>query len=129
MTSLVDTLPLSETHQPADRQEMIDVVRSCYESETPIYPIGGGTSLDFGLPAKSEGIGLSLAGMKNIIDYPARDMTITVEAGATMQQLAETLAKENQQLPIDVPQVQQVRPLKAVVLNRECGQVLEQSKN
>jgi FAD/FMN-containing dehydrogenase len=35
----------------------------------------------FGLPAKAPGKGLSLAKLNAIVDYPARDMTITVEAG------------------------------------------------
>ena len=39
-----------------------------------------------------------------MIDYPARDMTITVEAGIRMAALAETLTRERQRLPIDVPQ-------------------------
>ena len=55
-----------------------------YASGTPVYPIGGGTSLDFGLTAAQPGIGLSLAGLDRVVDYPARDMTITVEAGITM---------------------------------------------
>ena len=73
----------------------------------PIYPIGGGTSLDFGLPANDPGIGLSLQGLKRIVDYPAHDMTITLEAGITLDVLAATLAKENQQLPIDLPNAHQ----------------------
>jgi glycolate oxidase FAD binding subunit len=38
-----------------------------------------------------------------VIDYPARDMTITVQAGITVGQLQQLLAKENQRLPVDVP--------------------------
>src|SRR5262249_46542958 len=46
---------------------------------------------------------LSTAELNQVIDYPARDLTITVQAGITMQKLQETLATENQWLPIDVP--------------------------
>src|SRR6478736_5589529 len=35
--------------------------------------------------------------------YPARDMTITVQAGVTIAQLQDTLKAEGQQLPVDVP--------------------------
>ncbi len=42
--------------------------------------------------------------LAKIIDFPARDMTITVEAGITLAQLRDILAKENLRLPIDVPQ-------------------------
>jgi glycolate oxidase FAD binding subunit len=103
VTAATDILPISDTVQPADQQELMAVVKSCYDSQTAIYPIGGGTSLDFGLPPRQQGIGLSLAAMNRVVDFPARDMTVTVEAGITMQALAETLAAEKQRLPIDVP--------------------------
>jgi glycolate oxidase FAD binding subunit len=103
MTTATGQFPITETFEPADQQELIGVVKECYESNTAIYPVGGGTSLEFGLPAKRNGIGLSLAKLNRIVDYPARDMTITVEAGVTMKTLAETLATERQRLPIDVP--------------------------
>jgi len=98
-----EPLPITEVVESADQQELAAVVRGCFESETALYPIGGATSLDFGLPPKLAGIGLSLAKLDRIIDYPARDMTITVEAGVRMRALAAALAAENQRLPIDVP--------------------------
>ena len=75
-------------------------------TELPLYPVGGGTSLDFGLPAKAEGTGVSLAKLNRVVDYPARDMTVTVEAGVTMKELADLLAKERQRLPVDVPEAE-----------------------
>lgn len=96
-------LPLTSTAAPDDIAGVVEHIRTCFATETPVYPIGGGTSLDQGVPAKSPGLGLSLTNLKRVIDYPARDMTVTVEAGLTMQALADLLAKENQQLPIDVP--------------------------
>ena len=98
-----EALPISKTLAPATQDELRDQVRSCFEAGTAMYPIGGGTSLGFGLPAKEKGVGLSLAGLNRVVDFPARDMTITVEAGITMKALAETLATEKQQLPVDVP--------------------------
>ncbi len=103
MTTATGQLPITETFEPADQQGLIGVVKDCYESNTAIYPLGGGTSLEFGLPARREGVGLSLAKLNRVVDYPARDMTITVEAGVTMKALAETLAGERQRLPIEVP--------------------------
>jgi glycolate oxidase FAD binding subunit len=99
-----DLLPIKETLAPANQAELASLVHDAFETGTPLYPIGGGTSLDFGLPAKAEGAGLSLAKLSRIVDYPARDMTVTVEAGVTMQKLADLLATERQRLPIDVPQ-------------------------
>ena len=99
-----DALPLSDTVVVADQEQLAASVTEAYATDTAIFPIGGGTSLDFGLPAQRPGIGLSLGQLANIVDYPARDMTVTVEAGITMASLAETLITEGQWLPIDVPQ-------------------------
>src|SRR3569623_1953396 len=96
-----DNLPLTETMTPAEQAEAAALVRQAYEDGTPLYPLGGGTALDFGLPAKLPGVGLSLAGLHRVIDYPSRDMTITVEAGIRMAYLAATLARERQRLPVD----------------------------
>ncbi len=103
MPAIAETLPLSDTVTPADQAELVETVRESFVDGTPIYPLGGKTSLNFGLPPKIIGHGVSMQGLKRVIDYPARDMTITVEAGITIDSLATTLAKENQRLPIDLP--------------------------
>ncbi len=103
MTAVADVLPLSETHAPADQAALVAIVADAHAAGTPVYPIGGGTSLDYGLPPSRPGIGVSLSKLNRVIDYPARDMTITVEPGITIDSLAATLASERQMLPIDVP--------------------------
>ena len=100
-------LPTTTNFEPTSAKEVADRVREACASQTAIYPIGGGTSLDFGLVPRRAGIGIGLKGLNRVIDYPARDMTITVEAGITMQQLAGTLAAERQWLPVDAPQPEQ----------------------
>jgi glycolate oxidase FAD binding subunit len=99
----MDTLPIRKTLSPAEPGELASHLRDAFDGNTPIYPIGGSTSLEFGLPAKAPGNALSLTKLNRVIDYPARDMTVTVEAGLTMQSLADLLATERQRLPIDVP--------------------------
>jgi glycolate oxidase FAD binding subunit len=97
-------LPLTVTIEPTEQAEVAATLRQAFADETPVYPLGGRTALGFGLTAKRPGLGLSTTGLKRIIDYPARDMTITVEAGTTIAELAQVLAAENQYLPLDVAQ-------------------------
>jgi glycolate oxidase FAD binding subunit len=59
--------------------------------------------LDFGQPPKKKGRGIALEKLGAVIDYPARDMTITVQAGIRVAELRRLLAQENQRLPVDVP--------------------------
>jgi len=104
VAAAVQTLPTKTTLQPGDQAELAAIVREAYVAETPLYIVGGGTSLDYGLPARDPGTALSTVSLNRVVDYPARDLTVTVEAGLTIRALAELLAKERQRLPIDVPQ-------------------------
>src|SRR5437588_1408519 len=110
-------LPVKKTLEPATQEELHRSLCEAYETVTPLYPIGGGTSFDYGLPAKASGNALSLQKLNRVIDYPARDMTVTVEAGVTMKALADLLATERQRLPIDVPQAQRATIGGVIVTN------------
>lgn len=94
----------SPTTAVTSTSDVVSAVQQARAQNSPLQPIGGGTSLNFGLQSNAPVQQLSLAQLNRIVDYPARDMTITVEAGITMQHLSETLAKEGQRLPVDVPQ-------------------------
>lgn len=117
MSTATTSLPLDDTQTPPDQESLTACLREALDSGTPVYPLGGETSLEQGLPATQSGLGLSLRGLNRVIDYPARDMTITVEAGITMSALAETLAAEGQWLPIEVPQPDQATLGGAVATN------------
>ena len=97
-------LPLTETIAPAQQADVAVVVRDAAAKGAAVYPIGGGTMLDYGAMPHRPGIGLSLAKLNRIVDYPAADLTITVEAGITISELNKCLAAQGQRLPIDVPQ-------------------------
>jgi glycolate oxidase FAD binding subunit len=97
-------LPLTETITPADEAAVAEVVRDAYQAGTPVYPIGGATGLDYGVRPSRPGVGISLAKLGRVIDYPADDMTITVQAGITVAELANCLSVKRQRLPVDVPQ-------------------------
>ena len=99
----LELLPLTETRVAVDRDEVASTIRDANAHHFAVYPLGGETSLDFGLRARQPGVGLSLRGLGQVIDYPARDMTVTVNAGITMRALAETLSEEHQWLPVDAP--------------------------
>ena len=104
MTKATDSLPLTETVTPADQAAVAEVVETAYQAGTPVYPIGGGTSLGYGVRPTVPGLGLSLAGMTELIDYPSRDLTITARAGITIETLSARLATQRQRLPVDIPQ-------------------------
>lgn len=88
---------------PATPEEVGEIVRRARAENQAIYPVGGGTRLDLGYAPVQPGWAVDVTGLSRIIDYPARDMTITVQTGIRVADLQATLAGENQRLPIDVP--------------------------
>jgi glycolate oxidase FAD binding subunit len=95
--------PIIETILARDESDVAAAVRKAWENKQAIYPQGGGTSLDYGLPRRQPGIALSLATMNRVIEHAADDLTITVEAGITLHELNRHLAAKRQWLPIDPP--------------------------
>jgi glycolate oxidase FAD binding subunit len=91
-----------ETIAPADQAELLAAVREAVAERSAIYPLGGGTASGYGLVTKTAGRRPATTGLNRVIDYPARDMTVTVEAGITIAELAGVLAAENQMLPVDI---------------------------
>ena len=87
--------------RPGSVVELGDLVRQ--SAGAALYPFGGRTHLGLGNPPTKPGIAVDLRGIKSVVDFPARDMTITVETGIPMAELRTLLATENLRLPIDVP--------------------------
>ena len=112
-----ETLPLTETITPADAAAVAAVVRDARRDGTPVYPIGGGTGLDYGVCPSVPGVGLSSKNLDQVIDHAADDMTITVEAGVTIAELARRLADKRQRLPVDVPQPHHAAEVRSGVAN------------
>lgn len=103
MATLTQDVSATDTVTPADAAGVAEIVRAAYEAAESIFPRGGATALDFANMPSAPGQTLNLTGLSKIVDYTPRDMTILVEAGVRMTDLAATLAAEKQHLPIDVP--------------------------
>ncbi|HEV8001348.1 MAG TPA: FAD-binding oxidoreductase [Planctomycetaceae bacterium] len=69
-----------------------------------LMPLGGGTALSFGGALSRSAAAIDLTRLDRVVDFPARDMTLTVESGIRLSRLAEILAAEGQRLPIDIAQ-------------------------
>ena len=84
----------SKTLRPTTVEELCDVVRAAAENDRRLITGRRMTSTD-------QEQFVSLENMSGVIDYPARDMTITVQAGMPVSELRKVLETEKQQLPID----------------------------
>lgn len=116
------TLPIDGSRplpvrRPASAAEVGDLVRAAAAAGEGVYPAAGRTALDVGLPPAKPGFALDTTALDGVVDYPARDMTITVRAGLTVGKLRAALAAEGQWLPVDVPRPDAATVGGAVALN------------
>lgn len=86
---------------PATEQELAAVLVAANEAEIAVIPRGGGTKLDWGNAPARAGIVLSTLRLNRIIEHPWADLTVSVEAGCTMQHLQNTVARHGQRLALD----------------------------
>jgi D-lactate dehydrogenase (cytochrome) len=70
-----------------NRDEVVEVVRSCAAHRTPIIPFGAGSSLEGQLNAPHGGVSVDLSRMKTILSVDSDNMTATVQPGVTREQL------------------------------------------
>lgn len=96
-------LQANRTAHPASPQELCSLVRDARHNGQALYAMGGGTMIDLGYAATQPGWVVHTSKLDQVLDYPARDMTITLQAGITIARLQETLQTEKQQLPVDIP--------------------------
>jgi len=95
----------TETFAPATAEELARFVAENARTERRrLFPVGGRTALHFGYPRSRSDVTVATGQLAQIIDYPARDMTVTVEAGMRVEHLQKILGEESQRLPIDIPQ-------------------------
>lgn len=60
---------------------------------------------------------IDLSGLNRVVDYPHRDMTITVESGMTIAALQEILSEHAQWLPVDAPWPESLTVAEALLLD------------
>ena len=98
-------MPDSIYHHNSQEELAQFVADNATNAKRPLLPIGGRSACRNA--TVDDAIEVQLDKLNRVIDFPARDMTITVEAGIRMADLAKILKAENQRLPIDVPQAEQ----------------------
>lgn len=87
--------------EPTTEQQLSAALRLVNESKLAVIPRGGGTKLGWGNPPSRADLILSTARLNKILEHAWADLTVTVEAGSTIQGLQQTLAKHTQRLAID----------------------------
>src|ERR1700756_2891072 len=71
--------------EPGTETEVAEVLRLSNGAGLAVIPRGGGTKLGWGNPPTRADLVLSTARLKEIIEHAWADLTVTVEAGCTIQ--------------------------------------------
>ena len=86
---------------PRSTDEVVEIVRLCAASGTPLIPYGVGTSLEGNIAAVFGGVCVDLGGMKRVIEINGDDLDCRVEPGVTRKQLNAELHGSGLFFPID----------------------------
>ncbi|MGB1376363.1 MAG: FAD-binding protein, partial [Miltoncostaeaceae bacterium] len=86
---------------PSTRKEMAAVLREASAAGRVVDIRGAGLHARRGRPFTADEV-ISTRGLTRLVDHVPDDMTITVEAGITMADLADRLQAKRQRLPLDV---------------------------
>lgn len=81
--------------------EISEILRLSNAAGLATIPRGSGTKLGWGNPPARADLILSTVRLNEIIEHAWADLTVTVEAGCTIQRLQETLAQHGQRLALD----------------------------
>jgi len=87
--------------EPENEEQLASVMACANEAGVAVIPRGGGTKLDWGNPPKKAELILSTARLNQVLEHAWADLTVTVQAGCTVQALQNTLAQHGQRLACD----------------------------
>jgi len=87
--------------EPGNPEEVAGVLKIATGAGLQVIPRGGATKMDWGNPPRSGDLMLSTRRLNRVVEHAWGDMTATVEAGCTFQQLQQTLAGHGQRLALD----------------------------
>lgn len=88
---------------PTSADEVAAVLGAASLAGAAVVPWGGGTRQRLGLPPERVDVALSMARLNRVLEYEPADLTLSVEAGATVSTVNALLASNSQMLPLDPP--------------------------
>jgi glycolate oxidase FAD binding subunit len=105
---------------PRSLETLSKIIQAVDREEWQIIICGNGSKLNWGNLTKNIQLVVSTQNLNRIIEHAVGDLTVTVEAGVTLAQLQETLAKTNQFLPLD-PSYPEEATIGGIVATADAG--------
>ncbi len=89
--------------RPSNSEELRDAIAAAGAAKRTIELFGSDTKHFMAGPVAPADVRISTAGMRKILQYEPRDLTISVEAGIPFAELNASLAANGQMIPLDGP--------------------------
>ncbi|RVU49471.1 FAD-binding oxidoreductase [Rubrivivax rivuli] len=99
--SVYDAAPPEAVVFCESNEDVMTVVRLAAAHGVPVIPYGTGTSLEGHLLAVQGGVSIDLSRMNRVLRLNAEDLTVTVQAGVTREQLNREIRDSGLFFPID----------------------------
>jgi glycolate oxidase FAD binding subunit len=87
--------------EPGSETELAAALRCANGAGLSVLPRGGGTKVGWGNPPVRADLILSTARLNRVIEHAWADLTVSVEAGCTIQKLQNALAEYGQHVAVD----------------------------
>ena len=100
MQTTADT-PATDIVQPSTPGEVAAAMKRASDEGRSMVIRGAGTKMDWGRPAARIDVVLDMRRLNRVLTHAHGDLTATVEAGATLRDVNDTLSRLGQGLPID----------------------------
>jgi glycolate oxidase FAD binding subunit len=98
---VVDGLEARRVERPASAEQLAEALRAAAAAGEAVIPVGGGRALGLGDPPERFDLALETRGLRRVLELSHADLTVSVEAGITVEELNAALAEVRQFVPID----------------------------
>ncbi len=88
---------------PETAQQVAAALRICSEESAAVTPWGGGTAICIGNPPRQVDVVIELSRMNRLVEHDDANLTATVEAGMTLADVQQSVARRKQFLAFDPP--------------------------
>ncbi len=95
--------PSSLVVTPGSIEEACEVMKLASREGWSVVPAGSATWINAGNPIEPANVVISTAGLNQFLDYEPADLVASAEAGVTLENFNQALARGGQWLPLDPP--------------------------
>ena len=99
----IDGIAPQAVARPADRQGVAELLRWASANGVTVFPWGGGVFTGLGNTPTRVDVVLDLSRLNRVVDYQPADLTVTAEAGITLESLRRELAQGEKYVPLEAP--------------------------